>query len=72
MRDCTEVDSWTPYLVNTELERRQELRLDKKKLFNQSALFFLEKLEGYKLYGLVKAEIEVQASTNTKSNFFIF
>lgn len=71
MRDCTEVDSWTPYLVNTELERKQELRLDKK-IFNQSALFSLEKLEENKLYGLVKAEIEVQASTNTKSNFFIF
>lgn len=38
MRDCSEVDSWTPYLVNTELERKQELRLDKKK--SVSLLYF--------------------------------
>lgn len=39
MRDCTEVDSWTPYLVNTELERKQELRLDKKNIQSVCSIF---------------------------------
>lgn len=30
MRDCPKVDSWTPYLVNDETERKQELRSEKK------------------------------------------